>query len=347
MTRQENITKLEISEINNPKIFERLKLDSLKVNRYRINVDNLSIMLTSHPELKSFSVPGDIPQFPMTTALVRSVCNLNNLENVFLSLSDEILNDFQSTINLHNLHNLHYATFDIKDVTDDANLMKFANFQLDNTENIYVKDRNYQHMTKTLFLETAGINWRNLKQLEMDMPAVINNDGIDILNEFLDNFPNLVRLDLNYQFVDESVANIVNFSNYQKYPYLLCLSLHSAGINNVQDLVATLPNLRILILSQIDYSPCRLSELLQLEDLKMLFIDFKVDSKFARFDQQQGEELKSLCSYLDKFRITFVSKNLFFETLLIHLANCDNFIDIESTTTIYEDHRLTLKHVEY
>lgn len=343
--RQANIIDLELNEIENPHVFESLQLDSITAC-VSINRDNLAKMITSHPELKKFKVWEDYQHFFMSAALVRSFCALENLECVHLSLTDEILDNLHS---MTNLKNLKEVIFDINsEDLDEGNLIVLATVQLDKTEKIYIMDLNYQHMTQALFFETAGMNWRNLKDLEIDMPSIKNN-GVDILNLFLDNFQHLENLDIYYPEAEDGLnPNILNyFYSSQQYPSLKFLKVHNAQLNHFQDLVGSLPNLEILQIDPISYSPYGFFQLSRLEKLEKLYITFKINSKFARFNQQEGDALKSLCRRLNEFQIIFVSKNLFIESLLSLLANCDHFIEADEPVENEMELTLTLTNVKY
>jgi hypothetical protein len=330
------------------KVFDNLQLEFLQYqHRPEDRLErNLQLLMKQHPELEKVEL--ESPELT-PSILISAYCELTQLKYLKIVVDEENVNQIHR---ISQLPNLKEVCFDVC-FDESIDFIQVVTIKLDNVEKVMIQN-GFDHIRSVLYLETAGVNWPKLKELEMDVPTKFEN-GVDLLNEYFDNFKNLESLKLvsdpDYETVwenaeiDQSPQSNFNILSYaQQYPKMKSLIIENANVNHFEDLVSALPNLEYLDIDYkygIDYTPRCLRKLLQLKKLTEVYLKFSTKSSMTRFNNQDVAMLKKLCKHLIAFKIKFEGRAAFYSTLRNLIGNCE-FIQIES-----DEGCLKLADVEY
>lgn len=359
LQQQSNIMHLEVSNNHGDiEIFNHLKLDTLKIacNTHvdRRHEENFIVqMLQRHPEMKKVEsiLSGMADDQGTSLTLLRAYCESKNLEYLDLSVSSANVIEMQR---ISQLPKLKEVVFYVDEANQD-DFMELASIRLDAVEKISIFDFFGKKFTNELLFEFAGQSWPNLKHFHAVVPSKFAG-GIDLLNLYLDNFPELEHLHIwsdGEQRPDESRLNrnqtrqnILKFNAcFRQYPNLKRLKIECATVWNFEDLIAALPNVESIEVDEyarIDYTPRCLCNLTQAKNLKHLEVGFYEQSSSARFSDREAIWMKQLCKSLKRFKIGFGSSAAFLASLQNQLQGCD-FIDIGP----FYDNEIILSAVEY
>lgn len=360
--RQSAIKNLSINHENlqDLNIFKNLQIDTLRFSSDGDDESRLYSFLRSHEEIKEIYCFTDKES---QLERVQAFFGMKNLESIALIVTEEILEEIHE---LSNLPNMKEVYFDITGLNNNNNFEHdfddfelLASIRLEKLESMAINNDRNIHIINSDFLETAGIHWPNLKKLNIDLQLPAKG-GIDLLNEFLDNFPFLETLVLCYNedevFNDEinedhSRKDLKFYFRFQQYPNMKNLHIHGTSLDQFQDIMIALPNLESFkitgyqSLGYFYYTPHNLHLLTKLEKLNELDIKFLVAS-YARLELQDVEALKLICRRLKTFSIIFDALDMFANSLQNHLLNFSHFIDMTRAWG-HLNNRIYLKNVVY
>lgn len=312
---QQSISKLRIYA-------EHLKLELLKplaldfFDLFYENQAEETKLLVEQLERDHLELKQIFFKYPMSPALLTSLCQKSNLERLDMIVDDinirhlqqlrnlpkstEVHLDFRSHdqgqmfhLTLEPLHNIEKMCIDIK-----TNRGPFEDEEPNLAANTISEE----------FFEQMGRNWSNIKELRLVGQRVL-------INIALEHMEKLKKLD-----IELMNSEFLFHHNSSTYPHMTSLIIRRIKkITNLSCLLEKLPNLKELSLDCIHYSwVCEpkvyycdslLATLTGMKCLEVLRIGFKIMSVKAIASEREISMLKKLCSKLKEFFISFTQNH--------------------------------------
>lgn len=310
---QQSISKLTIHA-------EDLKLDLLKplaLDFFDLFYENLGEetktlveqLERDHPELKQIFLV-----YPISPALLTSLCQKSNLERLDMIVDDINIRHFQQ---LRNLPKSTEVQLDFRS-HDQGQMFHLTLEPLHNIEKMCIdiktnrgpfEDEEPNLAANTIseeFFEQMGRNWSNIKELRLVGQRVL-------INMALEHMEKLQKLD-----IELMNSEFLFHHNSSTYPHMTSLIIRRIQwIPNLSCLLEKLPNLKELSLDcyyygnkpKVYYCDSLLATLTGMKSLAVLYIGFKIMSVKAIASEREISMLKKLCSSLKEFFISFTQNH--------------------------------------